>query len=446
MVRQCDIPVTPTRKPWLVLVCLLLTLAGVVAIGSPSAGAQTDDEEPQLSEGEQGIRGKLEASGQPIEGVLMRVSRDGSAVGEAVTALDGSWRVGVPEAAVYQVELVTETLPEGVELRDPDESIRDSVRVSPNRDQRVRFPFDEVVGSTASGVDRAVNTIWNGLKFGLIVALCSVGLSIVFGATKLVNFAHAELITLGGLAAWFFNSTTMWFGLPLVVAGFAAIILPGGAGAAMHVGLWRPLEKRRVGLVQMMIVSIGLGLLIRYGFAVIFETSPRTYTDFVAQKPWSFGPLVFPPKDLVIIPLCIGVLVVVAVVMQRSRLGTGIRAVADNRDLAEASGIDVERVIVVVWVLAGALAGLGGLVYGLTQSVQWDMGFSLLLTVFAAVILGGIGSLYGPMIGGIAVGMVSEVSTLWFSAEFKVAFSMAALILVLMFRPQGILGIKERIG
>lgn len=428
-------------------VSVLLTVgASLVATATPAAAQEDEDEEPGLSDSEQGIRGELVAGSEPVEGVLMRVTQDGSPIGEAITALDGSWRVGVPEDGVYQVELVVETLPEGAELRDPDENIRDRVRVSPNRDQRVRFPFDDVARGSASFLDKLANSSWNGLKFGLVVALCSIGLSLVFGTTRLVNFAHAELITFGALAAWFFNSPTIGPSVALVFAGAAAIAFPAVAGAGMRVALWRPLERRRVGLVQMMIISIGFGLLVRYGFGVIYGTSPRTYTDFVAQRPWSWGPLVFPPKDLVIIPLCIGVLVLVAAAMQLTRLGTGIRAVADNRDLAEASGIDVQRTILTVWILAGGLAGLGGLVFGLTQSVQWDMGFTLLLTVFAAVILGGIGSVYGPMVGGIVVGMVAELSTLWISAEFKVAVAMAALIAVLLVRPQGILGIRERIG
>ncbi|MPY92475.1 MAG: branched-chain amino acid ABC transporter permease, partial [Acidimicrobiia bacterium] len=123
-----------------------------------------------------------------------------------------------------------------------------------------------------------------------------------------------------------------------------------------------------------------------------------------------------------------------------------IRAVSDNRDLAESSGIDVQRVVLTVWVAGSALAGFGGLVLAVTQSVQWDMGWSLLLTIFAGVILGGLGSVYGPIIGGLVVGMAAEVSTLWFSAEFKTAFALGALILVLLVRPQGILGVRQRIG
>ena len=123
-----------------------------------------------------------------------------------------------------------------------------------------------------------------------------------------------------------------------------------------------------------------------------------------------------------------------------------MRAVADNKDLAESSGIDVERVILATWVLAGGLAALGGVLYGLTQEVVWDMGFTLLLTMFAAVILGGLGSAYGAMAGGLVIGVASELSTYWIEVEFKVVVSLMILILVLLFRPQGILGIRERVG
>ncbi|MEX2626372.1 MAG: branched-chain amino acid ABC transporter permease [Ilumatobacteraceae bacterium] len=425
---------------------LLLSLATLVAPGT--AHAQDDDSDALSDQTEQGVFGVLEVADQPVEGVAVRVARDGGEVGTARSASDGTWRVGLPEAGTYQVELITDTLPADVELRDPDDNLLDRVRVSPGRDQRVRFAFaEENERSSGSTVmPRLINTAWNGLKFGLVVALCSIGLSLVFGTTGLVNFAHAELITFGALAAWFFNSPTVGPQVVFLIAAPLAVVVSGGVGAGLHTGLWRSLERRRVGLVSLMIVSIGLGFLARYGFAVVFGNSPRTYDEYAAQSPWSWGALVFPPKDLVIIPLCVLVLLVVALALQRSRLGIAIRAVSDNRDLAESSGIDVQQTVLVVWVLAAGLAGLGGLVFGLTQAVQWDMGFRLLLIVFAAVILGGLGSAYGPMIGGLVVGFAGEMSTLFFSAEFQDAFALGALILVLLVRPQGILGLRERVG
>jgi branched-chain amino acid transport system permease protein len=136
----------------------------------------------------------------------------------------------------------------------------------------------------------------------------------------------------------------------------------------------------------------------------------------------------------------------VALVLERTRLGTAVRAVADERDLSEASGIDVQRVITVVWIGCGALSALGGILLALSEGVQWNMGFRLLLTMFAAVVLGGLGSAYGAMVGGLVVGVASEVSTYWLDPDFKIAVGLFILVLVLLVRPQGILGVRSRVG
>jgi branched-chain amino acid transport system permease protein len=195
-----------------------------------------------------------------------------------------------------------------------------------------------------------------------------------------------------------------------------------------------------------MLVSIGLALFLRYIYQAVFSGNPRSYRQYSAQSPVKLGPLSFPPRDWVVMGICVAVLVVVGLVVQGTRLGTAIRAVADERDLAAASGIDVGRVVLVVWVAGSMLAGLGGVLLGVSQSVQWNMGFGLLLTIFAAVVLGGLGSIYGAMVGGLVVGVASEVGTYWLPSDFKFAIALAILIVVLIARPQGILGIRERIG
>ena len=123
-----------------------------------------------------------------------------------------------------------------------------------------------------------------------------------------------------------------------------------------------------------------------------------------------------------------------------------MRAVADNSDLAESSGIDVQRVIRVTWIVGAGLAGLGGVMFGISEQVQWDMGFKLLLLIFAAVVLGGLGTAFGAMLGGFIVGVAVEMSTLWIAVEFKTAVALGILIAMLLVRPQGLLGVKERIG
>lgn len=179
---------------------------------------------------------------------------------------------------------------------------------------------------------------------------------------------------------------------------------------------------------------------------MFFGGAPRPYLDFAVQRVQPFGPIALPPKDYVIIALSLTVLVAVGLLLARTQLGTAMRAVADDRDLAEASGIDVRRVILATWTGGAALAALGGVLQGLTERVAWDMGFTLLLLMFAAVVLGGLGTGFGAMVGGLVIGVVTQMSTLWVSVEFKSVVALAVLVGVLLVRPQGILGRAERVG
>ena len=140
------------------------------------------------------------------------------------------------------------------------------------------------------------------------------------------------------------------------------------------------------------------------------------------------------------------VLAGVGLFLQRSRSGTAMRAVSDDADLAESSGIDVNRIILITWMLAGGLAALGGIFFGLNEAVQWDMGFRLLLLIFAAVVLGGLGTAYGAMVGGFVVGIAVEMSTLFMPNELKTAVGLVVLIVILLVKPQGLFGTRERIG
>ena len=204
--------------------------------------------------------------------------------------------------------------------------------------------------------------------------------------------------------------------------------------------------RRHSGNLARMLVSIGLALFLRYGFQVFFGSSNRSYRQYTTQDPIDLGPLNLPIKTYVIMAICLVALLAVGFGLQRTRLGTAIRAVADERDLAASSGIDVQRVILAVWIGGAALAALGGILLGVSQGVQWNMGFRLLLTMFAAVVLGGLGSAFGAMVGGLIVGIASEVSTYWIDADLKFAIALVILIIVLMVRPQGIFGVRERIG
>ena len=248
------------------------------------------------------------------------------------------------------------------------------------------------------------------------------------------------------MVAFFFSTSAGGPQWSLISATLLAVLIGGGTGWALEMGLWRPLRRRRTSLIALLVVSIGLSLVARHVILTVFKGAPRSYADYDIQSALHLGPAHILPKNIWVIAISLAVLIAVGLLLKGTRLGTAMRAVADNKDLAESSGIDVQRVILATWVLAGGLAALGGVLYGLTQQVVWDMGFTLLLTMFTAVILGGLGSAYGAMAGGIVIGVASELSTYWVAVEFKVVVSLMIMIMVLLFRPQGILGVRERVG
>lgn len=295
-------------------------------------------------------------------------------------------------------------------------------------------------------LDRALQALVDGIQFGAIIAITAVGLSLVFGTTHLINFAHGELVTIGAVVAFFLNVAVGGPGLHLLVAAVLAVIVGGLLGGLLELGLFRPLRRRGTGMINFFIITIGLSLLLRHVVLVFFDSRPGSYREYDLQDVLTFGPVGITPRDLTITVLSVLVLVGVALLLEKTRIGTAIRAVSANRDLAESSGIDVQRVVLVVWVLGGGLAALGGVFFGLAEIVTWDMGFRLLLLMFAGIILGGLGSAYGAMVGSFVIGIVAQMSSLWFPVDLQNAWALLALIVVLLVRPQGILGTRERVG
>jgi branched-chain amino acid transport system permease protein len=382
-----------------------------------------------------------------VEGVTITVSLDGAEIGSAVSDAEGVWIVPVPGAGIYQVRLDESTLPDGVTLTDPTKVELPQVEVLPSQKKTVLFPLGE--GQSTGGVsayERVGALFVAGLKLGATIALAAVGLSLIFAVTGLVNFAHAELVTLGAVVAYFFHASTGGPGWPLVVAAIPAMILVAWFGGLQDSYLWRPLRKRGTANLSLMVVSIGLSFALRSLIQLFFGGEPFAYPDFAGQASVPILGIPMVPKHLVTIAVAIVVLFLVTQFLQRSRAGTAMRAVADDKDLAESSGIDVNRVIHTTWILAAGLAALGGIFLGLNESVQYDMGFRILLLLFAAVVLGGLGTAYGVIVGSFVVGVVVEMSTLWLPAELKITVGLAILIIMLLVRPQGLFGARERIG
>lgn len=416
----------------------LLALVAVAVLLVPVAAAA----EGELIRGVHEVRDGDERT--PVAGVTVEVFLGDESVGTATSSDDGTWSVPVPGPGTYRVVLDVGSLPDGVAPTDPDRTELPNVDVREGQEKLVRFQL---------GPGRAVESdLWGrvgglflvGLKFGAIIALCSIGLSMVYGVTGLVNFSHGELITLGAVITWWFNVLAGWH---LVWAAIPGVLLVAAFGGAQEQWLWKPLRRRRAGNVSLIVVSIGLSLLLRYGVILVpFGGQPQSFGQYAIQQTWTFLGIDVVPKNLFIIVASALILVLVGLGLQRTRFGTAMRAVSDNPDLARSSGIDVDKVIMVTWVAGAGLAGLGGVFFGVTEVVEWQMGFRLLLLVFSAVILGGLGSAYGAMLGGFIIGVLVEMSTLFLSVEFKNAVALFILIIMLLVRPQGLLGRRERIG
>jgi branched-chain amino acid transport system permease protein len=396
----------------------------------------------------------------PVEGVSITVSHDGTEAGSAVSDAEGKWEVALPGAGNYKVTLDVSTLPEGVRLIDPSKAELPNVPVIGGQHKTVLFPLERGEGGGGGGgggdggggggggggisaYARIGALLIAGLRLGATLALAAVGLSLIYGVTRLVNFAHAELVTLGAVLAYAFH---VGIHIPLVVAAIPAIILVGAFGWLQSRFLWLPLRHRGTSLLAMMVVSIGLSFALRSLIELSFGGQPAAYQDFAGQPGVAILGISMVPKHLVTIAVSIVVLLLVTQFLERTRAGTAMRAVADDRDLAESSGIDVDQVIELTWMVAAGLAVLGGIFYGLNESVSYDMGFRILLLLFAAVVLGGLGTAYGVMAGAFIVGIVVEMSTLVLPSELKVASGLVILIVMLLVRPQGIFGTRERIG
>ncbi|WP_209307682.1 branched-chain amino acid ABC transporter permease [Geodermatophilus sp. DF01-2] len=418
---------------------LLLSVLGGVALTLAPGVAHAQPEESAASEQ---VSGTLQTTlSGPIEGVEVVVTTpDGTEIDTVETDEDGRWVVPLPGPGQYTVTIDEEALPEGVVLNGADSR---TVTVDAGRNQGVIIGLSDGSRNSGGGTVRWVQLFVDGLRFGLLIAMAAVGLSLIFGTTGLTNFAHGELVTIGAIAAWFINVEG---GVPLIPAAVIAMVIGAGVGALNELGIWRPLRRRGTGLIAALVISIGLSLLLRYLYQIIFGGRSEAYVDYRGQRAVDYGPFTLTDKDLASLVIALAVLLLVAVMLQRTKIGKAMRAVADNRDLAASSGINVNRVILVVWMMGGALAALGGVLLGLSDEVQWDMGFRLLLLMFAGVTLGGLGTAYGALVGSIVVGVFVQMSTLVIPNDVKYVGGLLLLIVILIVRPQGILGSRVRVG
>lgn len=407
------------------------------------------------------IQGVMKTSGgEPAAGITLTLS--GSGDDQTVeTDAAGQWAFAVTKAGTFTVKVDESTLPEGQFLKLADS--RDiSVQLGSVAGGLFPLTDDPNAGNTATpapgeGGESAGNAsesassfpwkrFWqqfaSGIRMGLLIALASLGLSLIFGTTGLSNFAHGEMVSMGGLLAAAFMTLTgnLW------IAGLFTVAAMALFGWVQDRVLWRPLRKRRLSLMQLMIVSIGLSIVMQYMFQFVWGAgiiridtrNPETFTI------WGITMTV---QSYVAMGVSLAAIILVGLALMYTRFGRATRAISDNPALARASGIDVDRVISVVWIVGAGLAGLAGLFLGLIfNGINWFTGGQLLLLFFAAVTLGGLGTAFGAFVGSMIVGMMVELTNLWLPGDLKFATALFVLIVILLVRPQGIFGRKERIG
>ena len=387
------------------------------------------------------IAGTLRTDEGVLPDVTLTITDESGATQEVTTSETGKWNVQVDKEGPYVVKLDEKTLPDGLVVDTGEVTVQAKFGATLPALLTVRT---EDYNASTSKWDEFLQSSVNGLRLGLLLALASVGLSLIYGTTGLSNFAHAEQVTLGGMLGYWLIGK---HGMGIWIGGLLVVLLSALTGYAQDRGLWQPLRRRGLGLTQMMIVTIGLSLAMQYTYQLL--VGARTVR--VEQENPSvteIGPVTITNQSLVAMAISIVVLAVVGFALLRTRIGRATRAVSDNPALASASGIDTDKVIRLVWTVAMGLAGLSGLLYALvTNGIKWDSGMQILLLLFAAVTLGGLGTAFGALIGALIIGLVVELSPVFgMPGDFKYATALLILILLLLVRPQGLLGKPQRVG
>lgn len=274
----------------------------------------------------------------------------------------------------------------------------------------------------------------NGIAVGSIIALAAVGLTLTYGILRLSNFAHGDFMTLGAYLTLLANSTVginIWLSMLLGAIGTVAAML------LSEKLIWSKMRAVRATSTTSIIISIGLALFIRNGIILIWGGGNRDYNLPIDPAREILG-LKIPQNQLLVMFLAVLAILVLHYLLQNTKIGKAMRAVADNIDLARVSGINVDSVVIWTWVIAGTLTALGGSMYGLITAVRPNMGWFLILPMFASVILGGIGNPYGAIAAALVIGITQEISTPLLGSQYKQGVGLSIMILVLLIRPKGL--------
>jgi branched-chain amino acid transport system permease protein len=276
----------------------------------------------------------------------------------------------------------------------------------------------------------------NGLMAGAVLAVPAIGLTMIYAVLRFVNFAVAAHMAVGAFAGYMLN---VWLGLPATAAVLGAFIAAGAIGIATdHVAL-RPLRGHSA--LTLAIASIALNIMVESTIRFFFGGSPRDYS-IPLRRDWRFGFLHVGPQQVENAVIAMVAMMLLFAFVMLTTTGKAMRAVADNPMLADSKGIDPDAMARIAVGIGMGLAGIGGMLVGLDTSIDPLVGFRAILSVFAAAVVGGLGSIPGAVVGGLTIGLSEELSLLVLPATYKGAVGFLAILLVLTLRPRGLLGVK----
>jgi branched-subunit amino acid ABC-type transport system permease component len=275
-----------------------------------------------------------------------------------------------------------------------------------------------------------------GLITASVLALAAVGLSLQFGVTNYINFAYGEFLTIATYVAWTLSHSLH---LNIYVSMVLAVPIMGVFALLLNRFLLRPFTKKGVPLLFLLVVTFGLSLFLSNLTLAIWGPDFKSL-DLPAEVPYALGPFLFTTSQLAIIGIAVVAMAALHILLTRTEIGKAMRAMSDSVELAQISGIDTDRITSFTWLLSGCLAGLAGIVLAINiTSFQPSFGGEFLFVIFAAVILGGVGSPYGAMLGALVIGLATEMSAVLINSAYKNDVAFALLILTLLLRPQGII-------
>ncbi len=275
-----------------------------------------------------------------------------------------------------------------------------------------------------------------GLVTASVLAVAAVGLSLQFGITNYINFAYGDFMALGAYVSWELNRGALHLNIWLALLG--GMLAVGVVAVLLNRFLLAPFAKRFSKLFYVLIVTFGLSLVMLNVITGVWGSDVKQY-DVPNQTALHLGPFLFTPDQLIVIVIALVLMTLLHFMLKATKLGKSMRAMSDNSTLAMNSGIDIGRITMLTWFLSGALAGLGGTVLGITSaSLTPGSGEIFLFVIFAAVIVGGVGSIYGAMVGALLIGLATEVSALVIDPSYKLDTAFVILILALLFRPNGL--------